>query len=220
MSERKPDTDNTTYEKRPIGRFLLAYEVEPSESDIYSYARGFETSYEDILHGPGKSSKVASESYGDKIINLEFTGREDSYTWLLSTSGDKFTTEHMQRGGGMPLGGEVYELVCSPEGVAMTYYELNAQRSILRKREASDPAQVTMIQRAIEDLTNSREFHKRTSDIRGDRARAYASLARFDAKEYLSWTENKHYVTLKSQIVESGFEPGGRWDGSVTPLIH
>lgn len=206
--------------KRPIGRFLLTGERPVDVSDAYDYALKFNHEYDDILQQVGKSSQVCVDSLCDRRVDVEFTRHDGEFVWQLGFAADVYSTEQLSRGG-MPLGGEVYELHCAEDGVSGVYYELNGQRAVLRRKEFEGDSETALyVQGAIEELTSSKTFYMETSHIRGSKAQTLVDLGKLAAKSQLTHSETGYMKTLKSKSAEPGFIPGGNGFSDKLPLVY
>lgn len=210
MSETQPSPSHEHAERtRPIGRFLLALELgEPARNDAYVYAQRFASNYRDIINPRVRASRVSVEQIEGRRVELEFCDARDEspiYVWRISA------------------GREQYDLRCDEQGVGATYYEFSEMRAVLRKRELFEPDDLTTLQQIVEYMTDTYDFHKNTSAIRGDSTRTHAALqalAHKKASHGLSHGEEKECNALRSHLAVAGFPVGSRDISHHIPLIQ
>jgi hypothetical protein len=204
MSEIAP-IQNSNQEERPLGRFLLGLEIVEGKRDIYTYASQFAGEYDDILNKKWKAARVSVEEINGQRVELEFAKdimKQGSYTWRLYAGNEQYDIDSSQD--------------CEPSA---TYYELTSQRLILRKRKVGSTAVLSSLQGVIEYMTDTRDFHKNASYIRGDSTRTHVSIDKLKDKKSLTHGEDKNMKALQSHLFLAGFPVGSIDIRNKLPLI-
>jgi hypothetical protein len=204
MSEIAP-TQNNNQEERPLGRFLLSLETVEGKRDIYTYASQFAGDYDDILNKKWKAAKVSVEEINGQRVELEFAKDlvgQGSYTWRLYAGNEQYDIDSSQDD--------------EPYG---TYYELTSQRSILRKHKIGSAAVLNSLQSVIEHMTDTRNFHKNASYIRGDSTRTHVNIEELKNKKSLTHGEDKNLKALQGHLFLAGFPVGSIDIRDKLPLI-
>lgn len=196
--------------KRPIGRFLLDRTFEkPAEAhDMYAYAAKFAMEYHDIINPKWRASRVSVEKLGGRHVELEFSigsDEESCYVWRLHA------------------GNEQYDVWCRENGCSIIYYELTSQRAVMKKREADNPETLAVLKDLIEHMTDTYDFHKNTSSIRGDSVKTYAAIQELERKKSsneFSCRDAKNLHALNNHLFMAGFPVGARDISKLQPLIQ
>lgn len=218
MNERQGRVDSQT-DKRLIGRFLYLADSHHQCYDSYDFARHFATEYSDVINMKRDSSMVSVEKIDDKIVELEFSKLpDDTFTWRIIVTGETYNSNHISSGV-IPRGGEQYELICSDKSIQAHYYEMNVQRAIVRKEILDHQDDMDILQGVIEYMTDTHDFHKNVSRIRGDSSRANSEIVRLMQKKPLNYSDEKNLRSLKSHLFQAGFPVGSPTISNKIPLF-
>jgi hypothetical protein len=215
------ESQNSAEDSRPNGRFLLSFEQDAKVHDVYDYASRFAHKYEDILNPKLESSIVSSEDFEHRRVELEFgndSKKPGTYAWRLSIAGERLGSDQYE--GGPRILGEQYDIDCSEQQCVATHYTFNTQRAILRKRLVTSTDELNDLQSLIQYMTDTREFHKTASEIRGNITRAQRTYAELLAQKGRSFRDSKNLASLKSQLFQAGFSVGSRSISHKVPLLN
>ena len=195
--------------QRPIGRFLLGLEEKRIMHDPYEYAARFAANYRDILNPQWRAARVSVEEMYGQRVELEFATNSHvhgHYTWHLCAKSEQ------------------YDIFCSENGEwGATHYEFSSLRAVMRRHEVTDSGVLEGLQSIIEYMTDTYDFHKNASTIRGDSTRTRAAIQELDARKStigLVHGEERNLMALKSHLFIAGFPVGSRDISFQPPLIQ
>ncbi len=188
---------------RPVGRFLLGLEDLESKHDTYTYALRFATDYQDILDHNRQASRVAVEEIDGQRVELEFVADQPNggYVWRIA------------------VGAEQYELHADNYETYGTYYEFTSQRAVLRRRHITSMTDLSVLESVVEYMTDTLDFHRNASALRGDKTRAHASIAELSGKEKRTHGDDRNLSALRSHLFVAGFPVGSRDISGLMPLL-
>lgn len=149
ISEQKDQRD-----PRPIGRFLLGFEISTETRDPFTYARDYSRlpgNFEKHKHKSIKIEDTNELTLDGRNVELEFMIDRFGYVWKITIAAEARTSAQLATNY-MTHGGEQYELHCSVLKNAGHYREYNSQGGIVRTRQLDSTEELGALQDIVERL--------------------------------------------------------------------
>lgn len=191
------------------GRFLFDIDGQfESQYNIYQYSKHFGEEYKDILNKRRDSSRVSSESIANNVVDLEFSHNQyDTFIWKIIIHCERYGPQSISRGV-LPRKGEQYEIVSTKSETHAVYYELTNQNALMRKQYIEDLETLKVLQGLIEYMTDTRNFYKNASGVRGDSTRTHVAIEELEKNKSRNYVEEKNLRSLRSHLFKAGFPSG------------
>lgn len=208
MTEQAPK-QNTEYDKRPLGRFLLAEAASANRErtwhrEAYSYAHNFATQYQDQLRTSGSSFVSAAEideagevsiptstpSF-DKAVWLEFEqSQATGYTWRLNSLRNE------------------YYIDITDDSFAVTKYEMIPQGSLLRRNIVTDQDVIEGLHTLVKKIIAEARIDERVNERRDAMARDRELHDMLNSQTGLTLRQQKEKTSLLKSANERFFHSG------------